>query len=68
MSMLEQILITDNKSLGVIRKVLSSEAMKLKREIKEISPHHRNYLTMVNNRKRAYEDVLEAREDYGLMK
>ncbi len=66
--MLEQTLITDNNSLGVIKKVLLSEAIKLKREIKEISLNCRNYYTIVNGCKRAYEDVLEARKDYGLIK
>lgn len=60
--MLEQTLTTNYNSLGIIIKKLFSEAIKLKREIKEIPPYCRNYSTMINDREKAYNDVLEAIE------
>ena len=66
MAILEQIL--NNGSLKTIEKMLLSETIKLKRKTKEILPYRRNYHTMINNRGRAYDDLLEAMEFYGIIK
>lgn len=58
----------DDGSLKIIEKVLLSEIIKLKREIKEIPLYHRNYHTNFNDCERARNPVIEAMEDYGLIK
>jgi len=47
---------------------LLSEAMKLKRKMKEILPCNKVYHANVINYERAYNRVLEAMEFYGLIK
>ena len=64
--MLEQTL-SDN-SLKTIERILLSEAMKLKRKMKEILPCNKVYHMNVINYERAYNQVLEAMEFYGLIK
>ena len=65
--MLEQKL-PNNNSLEIIKKTLFSEKIKLKREIKEILLSRGNYSAIVNDCERAYNQVLETMEDYGLIK
>jgi len=64
--MLEQTL-SDN-SLKTIEKILLSEAMKLKRKMKEILPCNKVYHTNVINYERAYNQMLDALDFYGLIK
>jgi len=64
--MLEQTL-SDN-SLKTIERILLSEAMKLKRKMKEILPCNKVYHTNVINYERAYNQMLEALDFYGLIK
>ena len=64
--MLEQTL-SDN-SLKTIERRLLSETIKLKRKIKEILPYRKNYYTRFNDYERAYNQVLEALDFYGLIK
>ena len=64
--MLEQTL-SDN-SLKTIEKILLSETMKLKRKMKEILPCNKVYHTNVINCERAYNQMLEALDFYGLIK
>ncbi len=64
--MLEQTL-SDN-SLKTIERRLLSEAMKLKRKMKEILPCNKVYRTNVIDCERAYNQVLEALDFYELIK
>ncbi len=64
--MLEQTL-SDN-SLWILEKILLSEAMKLKRKMKEILPYRKTYHINFINCERAYNQVLETMEFYGLIK
>lgn len=66
MAILEQIL--NNGSLKTIEKMLLSETIKLKRKTKEILPYRKNYHTNFNDCERAYNQVLEAMEFYGIIK
>ncbi len=56
------------KSLSIIEKILLSEIIKLKREARKIPLYRKNYSTNLIACGRAYDEVLEAIELYGLMK
>ena len=62
--MLEQTL--SDYSLKTIKKTLLSEAMKLKRKAREISPCNKVYHTNFKDCARAYNEVLEALDFYGI--